>query len=182
LIIIFIAGISGIIIHSCCEGYAYEWVYIITENFEAEHRTRNPYEGNDSISKEYFGIRVHFFEKKLMSHIPGPFIQNSYATSCDESYPTEDSITSIDIISLYPFNETKGSGDNVSDFFIEPYYEHSIKEEIIRLNEDDFDVIDFIDFDLIDSTVIESVHQFIVQVHLSDNRILSDTTDPVNLY
>jgi hypothetical protein len=180
--LILAAGFSGIVIHSCCEGYAYKWVYIIAENLEINQSTEDSYTGNDSIPGEFFGIRVHFFEKKLMTYSPSLFLNNLQATSCDEIYPVEDSILDIRILTLNPFNSSTGSGADVSEYFIERYYEHTLEEEIIRINEDDFSVVDFIDVTLNDNTIIESVHQFVINVYLSDNRILSDTTKPVKLY
>lgn len=180
--IILVAGFSGIVIHSCCEGYSYKWVYIISENLEFDHRTNDFYLGTDSISRDYFGIRVHFFEKKLMTNTPTLFLNNLHATSCDESYPVEDSIMDIRIVTLNPFNSSTGSGEDVSEFFIERYYGHTLEEEVNRINEDDYSVVDFIDFVVNDSTIIDSVQQFAINVYLSDNRVLSDTTKPVTLY
>jgi hypothetical protein len=180
--IILAACILGIVIHSCCEGYAYKWAYIIAKNLDTRNKMENIYYENDSVSREDYGIRIHFFEQKLISQVPALFLNDLYATSCDESYPTEDTIVDITIITLKPFNANTAAGEDVSEYFLELFHQYPIEQEIERINQDKWSMVDYIDLEVIDSTLYESEHQFIVNVHLSDNRIMSDTTEPVILY
>ncbi len=191
LVIIIASGLTGTIIHSCCEGYQYRWTYIIAKCYNTNTRTGNNNEYRnisahiDSVQKEYLGIRVHLFNQIYAAACNGTSGNNLYAAyDCWPIYAMEDSIIDIHIITLNQFNTSTDSGAEVTRFFNLNYfgYDRDIIEAIQYINAHDNDVIEDLEFVINDNTVKDSVQQFIFEVFLSDNTVMSDTTDPIKLY
>ncbi len=183
LFILITSTITGLVIHSCCEGYYYKWTYIITENMDSKQVS-----SLDSISKENFGIKVHLINRKYSSNSQGFLINGAYATDCYEIYLKEDSIISIEIISVNRFNLEKDSLSNVSEYFLGQsefvHFAdiHPIADFISIVNEEVYQPIDNINLVLNTDQIFDALHQFIIRIELSDHRFLVDTTSTVRIY
>lgn len=184
LTIICVVTISGIVINSCCEGYGYKWTYILTDNLKQKEISVL-----DSIAKEEFGIRVHLFDRKYASNFQGILINQAYAAyDCWEIYTKEDSIISVTIKSMNKLTPDKDAFSDVTDLFL-GYSEvisfeenEPITELISRINQEDMTPIDNLDLLYNSNQINDTIHQFVIEILLSDNRVLTDTTKPVRIY
>jgi hypothetical protein len=187
LFVILIATVSGIIIHSCCGGYGYRFIYIISRNYTLSPRTANVIEAIDSASRDSYGIRIHLVSQKI-AHTPVIVQGNDLfaAYDCWPIFTMEDSICDIRISTVYDFSENKSAGDDVSDSFLASSWgfndSTAIHDKIVMLNDDDMDVAESLDLFLSDAGIFNGWHQFVVTVLLSDNRMMKDTTDIIKIY
>jgi len=126
------------------------------------------------------------------------FSNSAYAYSCDESYRRNDTIEAIRIRALSDFDEFHLAGTDLTDFFAakmrstvtafsstEDKIEHAIAVSsfVENVNESSpyYLLTDF-DLFLLKKPSEEAVFQFIIEVELSNEKILVDTTDSIILY
>jgi hypothetical protein len=183
LTVIIVATISGIVIHSCCEGYHYKFTYIFTKNIALNKANGRLTEIFDTVSVENYGIRVYLFEKKYACNIPNPFMGDLYAYDCWPIFEMEDSIMEINVITVNKFNALKDRGDDVTTSFQVPYFSFQegipVNEKVAQINRDERSVVEYIDLVLYDASARDSIQQFVINVLLSDNTTLTDTTDAI---
>jgi hypothetical protein len=171
----------GLIIDSCCNGgYSYKWTYIITENLNNNEVAAS----TDSIAKGNYGIKIHLFNRKYAQIPTNPFINAAYAVDCEGMYTKRDSITDIEVFTINKLNSNKEALSEVTNLFCGSYYgdNTSVDELISDINLRDMDPIDEIDLKLNAPNIIDTVHQFIVKIKLTDNRIMIDTTKAIRIY
>lgn len=180
----------GATFNSCCEGYYYEWIFIQIKN-----RDNNEMPQTNSISKDNYGIQINLIDRKYISINFNPFISQSYAYSCEQQYTNIDEIDSISIISLNEFNNSYSENSDISSEFTASSEQIFVQEEeegvtindfveLIKLSNDSYrgQHIKNIDLHLNTDTIFNTSHQFVVTIHLSNSKILIDTTSIINLY
>ena len=174
-----LTSLTGIIIQSCCKGYQYKWTYIITDNL-----FDNSINYYDSIPVNAFGIRIHLFNRKFASNFQNVFVNELQAYRCEEIYSNEDSIVELKLITLYGFNSEHEGLSDVSDLFLGYTSDITIpiNELITNINNNVTTSIGYFDLLLNDENISDTMHRFIVKIELSDNRILIDTTQAVQIY
>lgn len=170
----------NVFISSCCgDGYTYEWTYIIAQNLE-------DWSVSDSatISLENYGIQTKLFTRKYETD-PSLFLKSARATSCDTWYPMLDTITNIRIRTVNALAPGYGAMSEVSNLFqIDPdwgekYSWDSLGFVLEQIPYGEWRPLEelrfYPDFEIFNDTT----HAFIIDLYLSDERILSDTTPPV---
>lgn len=182
LIIITVGFLSGIVINSCCEGFNYEWTYILTDNLCVQQKSNS-----DSIPAESFGLRVHMFDRKYSNNLRGQLISESFAFDCEETYHKDDSIIDINIFTINVIDSVHNELSNVNDLFfgnsiVTNNINVSLSELINQINKETHSEIEYFDLLLKHDRIFEATHQFVIQIDLSDNRMLIDTTNQVILY
>lgn len=185
LAIICIVTITGVIINSCCGGYRYKWTYILTDNLKQKEISVL-----DSIAKEEFGIRVHLFNRKYAGNFQRTLINQAYAAyDCWEIYIKEDSIISLTIKTINKLTPDYDAFSDVTNLFIGHFIHNvsieesmPISELISIINERDTKVFESLDLLYNCNQINDTIHQFVIDILLSDNRVLTDTTKPVRIY
>lgn len=183
IILSIFVSVALLLSNSCCDSYDYEWTFYFAENLDST----NVYSG-DSIKKENYGINLQLFHRKYYTNIQTPFINKAYATQCYEDYYNRDSIVDIKITSLRKFNSEHDSLSNVTDLFesLYIYYDYdstlNITQYIRSLNKNRNSMVNDISFKLATEEVYTKKHQFKIEIELSDNRIMEDTTKTIILY
>ncbi len=171
-----------LIIFSCGKAYTYEWTYIIAKNMDKDLEVNS-----DSISNDNYGIRVHFFDRKYAYNNYSFFINKTYATTKPHNSRKTD-IVNINIKTLNKLNNEYGEFSIVNNLF--EYYINnefgtykcdSIGECINVLN-NVYDKTESFDLKLNYNQITDTIHQFIIQIELSDNKILTSTTAPLRIY
>lgn len=168
------------ILNACCDkGYIYEWQNIVVQILNNGQPSEDT-----NISQSEFGLRVNLLNTKFdkaVNYIPDP-ITKAYATSdCYSSYDKVDTITKIEVLLILADGKTKS---NVGYYFTGktninepvniidlPHYLNTANGYLIEY----FDLLQTEAFDM------EATGNFIVNVYLSDERILSDTTQTLNI-
>jgi len=169
-----------VLLNACCDkGYFYEWQNIVIQTLN-----NNQPSEETTFAQSEFGIRVNLLNTKYdkaVNYIPAPE-NTAYAVSdCFESFDQVDTINKIEILLLSDDGNTKRNvGYNFTSYTnlnkplntIElPHYLNSADTYLIEY----FDLILTIPFEQ------EITGNFIVDVYLSDDRILSDTTQLLNI-
>lgn len=140
-----------------------------------------------SIKKAAYGIRIKLFREKTACIEPTKllFIQSAYAMkkcNCPEpnQFFAKDSITGIKIITLNDFDNGHLANTDISAYF-KVYSSHTfstienyIKRSIVLFDESEFETS--LDLLLMTSPVLNSQHQFKIQVSLSDGRVIEEKT------
>lgn len=183
---------------SCCEElYTYQWSELFTTNLD--NRDAEPIEATEGrLPAIAYGIGVNMnFEFVYQQPCFKGFVNSAYATSCLETYTSNDTITDIRVFTLSDFDETHLAGKEVSDYFAADkrrtvtYY--STQEDqlaqalpfstfIEELQENDYDLLTDFDLLLLKEPTLDSVFQFIVEIELASSSILIDTTESIVLY
>ncbi|MEZ4886880.1 MAG: DUF5034 domain-containing protein [Chitinophagales bacterium] len=184
---------------SCCEElYTYQWSDLSLTHID--NRGAEPIEASDNrLSAIAYALRVHMgFDFVYQQPCFKGFINSAYATSCLETYSTNDTIVGISVFPLSDFDENHLSGTSLEDYFaakrrnsVTTY--SSLEEKLAQavpiadfleqINEQaEYDL--FTDFDLLllKEPTLDSVFQFVVEVELSSSAVLRDTTESIVLY
>ena len=145
----------------------------------------------DSVLKKAYGIRLHlvreiFVTNKSPQYI---FIQSAYADSPPiyyHDYLPLDSIVSMQIFTINDFDDFHPAGSEITDYFkvyqnysFTPIKEYLNKASKIYSHLSDLQVD--IDMLLMTAPIINTKHQFKIQIKLSDGRILTQETTMINL-
>ncbi len=183
---------------SCCEElYTYQWSELFTTNLD--NRGAEPIEATESrLPAIAYGIRVNMgFDFVYQKPCLKGFLNSAYATSCAETYTPNDTIRDLRIFALSDFDETHLARMDLSDYFAADkrrsinYY--SNREDrlaqavpfstfIADLQEKNYDL--FTDFDLLllQEPTLDSVFQFVIEIELASQMVLTDTTESIVLY
>jgi len=155
----------------------------MTENLAAEDISFD-----SQISKNEFGIRIEMYNRKYTNHDVRIF-NSAYAYRCFTEYSKDDSIIDITITTLNPFDSLHGELSEVSDFFVGDSNSLFLSKDSLSLdslveaiNQDNYEALENIDLFLINQDIIDTTHQFVIEIRLSDARILVDTTKSVRIY
>lgn len=172
--ILIIATFLNFFNHSCEPMYSFEYTYIITEILSKDSVTYA-----DSVSKLNYGFRINYFEKRYpLSY--NQFGSNVLFATTLPSPRALDSIVDIKIKTLNKINETYPANFLVNDIFIGTYYFVPFNE---RESLDSLSIYDLYDnYYLNDTNITDTVHQFIIEVYLDNNTVLTDTTTPIKIY
>lgn len=156
---------------------------------------------NNEVLKEAFGLRINIDLKEeiCQNNYHHSLMQSIYANNCDcfpeDVYEATDSIVSINVKTLVDFDATHLSMDDVSNYYavlLEEQYNYGMSGiEYFSITEfiDGFSftfrntrpsILEF-DLMLMVPPTENDFHQFEVDVVLSDERVLSATSDLIKL-
>ncbi len=154
---------------------------------------------SNTIPKEAFGIRISIdrVDNTCYFNSTPSFLYSAFATSCDcppeFEYLAKDSIVDIEIITTNSYNTivngvstSHNAGSDISKFFYAySNYEYiEISKYIKNMNYGiKNNIIEQYTFDLLlmSPPEVTSQHQFIVNIELSDGRVLSEQTNLITL-
>ena len=183
---------------SCCdELYTYQWSSLFVYNLD--NRGENPQFSEETrFPAIAYGIGLSL-DFELVHNQPcfNGLVNSAYATSCEESYTPNDTISDIRIYALSDFDESHPAGTPLSDYFAADkrryVASYSSREEKLAQAVPISSFIEdhqqnnfylFTDFDLflLREPTLDSVFQFVVEVELVSQTVLIDTTESVILY
>ncbi len=148
--------------------------------------------GAEAIDKDAYGIRINLKLREIASSrlSPGMFITSAYATSCECPPPLEylpkDSIVSFQVFTINDFDSGHMAGADISAY-LKIYFNYNflpIEESLSRFNSPRYYEEDFnsrIDLLLMTAPTLNVLHQFKVQITLSDGRVLEQLTPETEL-
>ncbi len=186
------------LLNSCCDCPVTKYMYYsncsLTVN-SLDNSGQNPVlSQNYIIPKEAFGIRILIEQNETGGEVKSnDFSLMQSASACDCYCPPDslwlpiDSIISVNVITDYDFDSEHTAGADVSKYFV--VYERgeytAIDKYIDGLDNTLYDLEYYgIVFDLLLMTppTAGTVHQFDVNIKLSDGRILNAQTQTLELY
>ncbi|MFK7908214.1 MAG: DUF5034 domain-containing protein [Chitinophagales bacterium] len=199
LILTFLQIGTLVLTTSCCEDeYIYFWSELYLSNVDNRGERPITAEENRLPAIAYaIGMSMAYDFVHQTSPLNG-FSNSAYAYSCAESYQRNDTIEAVRIRALSDFDEFHPAGTDLTDFFAaktrgtvtafsstEEKTEHAIAVssfvENVNESEPYYILTDF-DLFLLESPSQETAFQFIVEVELSNEKILVDTTESIILY
>lgn len=183
------------VLSSCCDcpptsEFQYSFDYISVYNLDNSGK-ESVISQTNVIPKEAYGILIDFSLLKISLnsfHLKGFSEANAFDCFCppETRYTPKDTITSIVIISNNVFDNQHPAESNISDLFkilgsdnyisIQEYLKKS--EKIYEYNKPENEKINLF---LLQPPSSAGDFRFTVEVHLSDNRILSMIANPVTL-
>lgn len=151
-------------------------------NHDLYHSDSYTQEVVDTISIDSYGISMVAHRESAMA-IANIFRPNALcATSCPINEILVEQITGIQIFSISTFDSTHTPEDPITDYFIaEEYGSQFSIDSLIKRSEGHWSLSAYVDFRITTTPTIDFLHQFVVNMELSDGRVLSDTTDQVFL-
>ena len=151
---------------------------------------------SDSIIKKAFGIRMQLIRELTARLHKRCSILMQEATASDlcscgpgKEYLPKDSVISLKIITVFGFDSMHPANSDVSDYFKVAPGDISFETiaqymPMLNANYSDYDPNNIslsIDFLLMTPPTINTQHQFIIQIMLSDGRMLQQQTGLINL-
>lgn len=146
----------------------------------------------DTIRKTAFGIRVYLEREQLacLQKKPSLFITSAYAYSCRcepaTSYIAKDTIKEVRIITTNAFDNTHPAGSEIGAYFqvfdhftLSPLAAYVKNWSPTIFNETDLAPLK--DLLLMTPPTLGPEHSFRIEFHLSDGRVLQNTTSTVKL-
>lgn len=185
------------LVNSCCDCPETKYFYYSNCSLTVKNLDNSGKEPiisqNNIIPKEAFGIRISIGRSENVCEVKSnsfSLMQSAYGYDC--FCPSEfewlplDSIVSVNVITDYDFNSEHEAGTDVSEyFFVYGGGEFAAIDEYIGVLKNilyDFNNPEFV-FDLLLMTppTMGTVHQFDVNIELSDGRILNAQTETMEL-
>lgn len=141
---------------------------------------------SDSISAFSYAIKVNYHGSELeglcgyfLRDIALSFSNPSKAMSCERDvFLSPDTIQKVIIHSSTDFDPTHPAGTDLSEYFIEKTISEVLPSSY---NQPYWPEIREVRFLLFTAPVSESQHRFFIDVHLTNGRILSDSTEQIVL-
>lgn len=143
------------------------------------------------VNKHAFGIRLVMDRDEIVSsrfkNIFPIFSTPLYASDCiPNGYVAQDSISSIKIFTIADFDDEHAAGSDVSEYFsISSTSTFSVLSEYVNMHGSDHLYIDQLDgkLDMLLMTppTDSGAHQFTVEITLSDERVIEQTTNAIDL-
>ncbi len=199
VILVFLQIGTLVLTTSCCEDtFTYSWSELYLSNID--NRGENPTTAEENRLPA-IAYAIGMSMEPEFVHYESPlsgFSNSAYAFSCAESYQRNDTIDAIRIRALSDFDESHPVGTDLTDLFaaktrgtvttfsnLDEKTEHAIAVNSFVENVNESSIYDLLtDFDLflLKSPTQESEFQFIVEVELSNEKVLVDTTESIILY
>lgn len=180
LIKLFLLSIS-----TCSDkGFDYKWQDIIIQTMSNKETT-----DNENLSQSGFGLKINLINSKsarIINFIP-QMTNNAYAGIIfHDKYYNINSIKKINVLFLPGLDNTGDIQIVTDDFFPEKYNSEDqvlppIEQLIDQLNNKKFEPVESFDLFLEQPFEQNLTGRFIVEIKLSDDRVLSDTTHILNL-
>ena len=185
LLLIGLLKIILIAINACSDkSFYYKWEDIFIDNLSNHEIT-----SDNSMSQSNFGMRVNIINTKsdaAQLYIPAP-ISSAYAgIKFGTNYYNIDNLKKLNILLLTTVNDRENL-QIVTDMFVPEKYDvddlakFPIDQLIEQINEVKFEPVEHFDLFLNESFEENITGRFIIQLELSDDRILSDTTQLIDL-
>ena len=171
----------------------FQWDKLTTQIINNVSSQAQIISSSDSVSNKSFGIRLSFSEISYTANTT-LFLNSCYALKLPELWTNIDSVYFVKIITQKDFNDVYKSGDDISPLFrfkiTEPNKSPQVDiQNLVNIN----GLVNYMnsplqswlyDYDifLITNFIYKNSHSFIIEIGLSGNRILSDTTQSVIIY
>jgi hypothetical protein len=150
------------------------------------------------INKNAYGIRLYLTREKAVvartKQFNSIFIQSAHATSIEcppeYIYYPRDSIVSIKIFTINDFDDKNSENSDITDYFRIAHSYSTVKNYVANMKfayesnsefDESLDKGIQIDVLLMTAPTINKIHQFKIQVELSDRRILEQLTTEIEL-
>ncbi|PKP22335.1 MAG: hypothetical protein CVU05_04270 [Bacteroidetes bacterium HGW-Bacteroidetes-21] len=178
---------------SCRKQYSkFRWESLTTKIINNSLSQEIIVSASDSVCYKNFGIRLSF-KPQYYAFNPISLYNGCYALKLDDIWTNADTVKSIQIISLQDFNNNYSAGEDVNDIFrckrSDPDYPSTDIQNLITItalinymNTPYQEEIFKYDLLLVADSVYKNEHSFIINIELSGNRVLSDTTESFMIY
>ena len=151
------------------------------------------------INKNAYGVRLYLTREKYVVACAKPvnsfFFQSTYAAvdppDCpDYVFSANETIVSIKLFTLNKFDNQHAENSEITNYFKTPHSYSSIEDYVAKIQYIYEDYVEFekswgqeliIDLLLMTAPAVNNLHQFKIQVKLSDGRILEQLTTEIEL-
>ena len=195
--------IASVIFHSCwnCDpqkSVSYSHKTLLVKNLDNSKEKTIETEAIQ-INKNAYGIRLYLTREKYVVACAKPvnsfFIQSTYAAVDPPDCPgyifsSNDTIVSIKLFTLNKFDNQHSENSEITNYFKIGHSYSSIEDYVAKIRYIYEDYVDFekswgqeliIDLLLMTAPTTNNLHQFKIQVNLSDGRILEQLTTEIEL-
>lgn len=167
----------------------FQWDKLTTQIINNVSSQAQIISSSDSVSNKSFGIRLSFSEIGYIANT-ALFLNSCYALKLAELWTNIDSVYFVKIITQKDFNDVYKSGDDLSPIFRFKRNDSDVDiQNLVNIN----GLVNYMnsplqsefynyDLFLITNSIYKNTHSFIIEIGLSENRILSDTTQSVIIY
>jgi hypothetical protein len=168
----------------------FNWIKIDLKNLILDEENYKFYETLDStFTENKFGLKIKFKSKLIVNNNFNIQLNNSaYAKCPGDNYVTDNNLKNIEIITLNNFDKSHSANSTITDYFEQIAYGRNGSPNEFKPFVFDPKYVLYYDYDtqysnMYDEIIFirkkpefDSYQRFIVNVILSDNTILSDTT------
>jgi hypothetical protein len=184
-LLIWVVKLFIFIVSSCSDkGYDYKWHDVIMQTL-----TNKEISDADIISQSGFGLKINLIDTKsaqLNNFIPQLNTCANAGFIFHDKYYKTNTIKKVNIIFMHGLSNF-GEIQTVTDDFVPEKYNPDdlvlppMEQLIEQLNNTKYDPIESFELYLKQPYVQELIGRFIIEVKLSDERVLSDTTKILRL-